>query len=85
VNRHSFLSGGRLDFGVGKGYRHNEFAGFCLPIDEADARFNESLDVNPVQKIAPMTRKSAGCGLWQRPDPDGSGARARCSASAVAN
>jgi len=39
------LSGGRLDFGVGKGYRHNEFAGFCVPIDEADARFNESLDV----------------------------------------
>src|SRR6202165_336796 len=39
------LSGGRLDFGVGKGYRHNEFSGFCVPIEEADARFNESLDV----------------------------------------
>ena len=39
------LSGGRLDFGVGKGYRHNEFAGFCVPIDEADARFSETLDV----------------------------------------
>src|SRR5438034_4783640 len=39
------LSGGRLDFGVGKGYRHNEFAGFCIPMAEADARFNESLDV----------------------------------------
>jgi alkanesulfonate monooxygenase SsuD/methylene tetrahydromethanopterin reductase-like flavin-dependent oxidoreductase (luciferase family) len=39
------LSGGRLDFGVGKGYRHGEFAGFCLPMEEADARFNESLDV----------------------------------------
>ncbi len=39
------LSGGRLDFGVGKGYRHSEFHGFCLPIEEADARFNESLDV----------------------------------------
>src|ERR1700692_1131504 len=39
------LSGGRLDFGAGKGYRHNEFAGFCVPIEEADARFNESLDV----------------------------------------
>ena len=24
------LSGGRLEFGVGKGYRHNEFAGFCI-------------------------------------------------------
>ncbi len=39
------LSGGRLDFGVGKGYRHNEFAGFGVPMAEADARFNESLDV----------------------------------------
>jgi alkanesulfonate monooxygenase SsuD/methylene tetrahydromethanopterin reductase-like flavin-dependent oxidoreductase (luciferase family) len=39
------LSGGRLDFGVGKGYRHNEFVGFCVPIEEADARFNETLDV----------------------------------------
>jgi len=39
------LSGGRLDFGVGKGYRHNEFLGFCVPIAEADARFNEALDV----------------------------------------
>ena len=39
------LSGGRLDFGVGKGYRYNEFAGFRVPIDEADARFNEALEV----------------------------------------
>src|SRR5947208_16869486 len=39
------LSGGRLEFGVGKGYRNNEFAGFCIPIAEADARFEESLGV----------------------------------------
>src|SRR5690349_7999265 len=39
------LSGGRLDFGIGKGYRHNEFVGFAIPMEEADARFNESLDV----------------------------------------
>jgi alkanesulfonate monooxygenase SsuD/methylene tetrahydromethanopterin reductase-like flavin-dependent oxidoreductase (luciferase family) len=37
------LSGGRLEFGVGKGYRHNEFASFCIPMDEAEARFEESL------------------------------------------
>jgi alkanesulfonate monooxygenase SsuD/methylene tetrahydromethanopterin reductase-like flavin-dependent oxidoreductase (luciferase family) len=30
------LSGGRLDFGIGKGYRYNEFAGFCMPMEEAD-------------------------------------------------
>jgi alkanesulfonate monooxygenase SsuD/methylene tetrahydromethanopterin reductase-like flavin-dependent oxidoreductase (luciferase family) len=39
------LSGGRLDFGVGKGYRHNEFVGFAIPMEEADARFDESLDI----------------------------------------
>jgi alkanesulfonate monooxygenase SsuD/methylene tetrahydromethanopterin reductase-like flavin-dependent oxidoreductase (luciferase family) len=39
------LSGGRLDFGVGKGYRWNEFAGFCIPMEEADERFEEVLDV----------------------------------------
>src|SRR5213596_4080745 len=39
------LSNGRLDFGIGKGYRHNEFAGFCIPMEEADARFEEALDV----------------------------------------
>ncbi len=39
------LSAGRLDFGVGKGYRYNEFAGFCTPMEEADSRFDESLDV----------------------------------------
>lgn len=39
------LSGGRLDFGVGKGYRYNEFKGFCIAMDEAEARFDEALDV----------------------------------------
>ncbi|MBI3708937.1 MAG: LLM class flavin-dependent oxidoreductase, partial [Proteobacteria bacterium] len=39
------LSGGRLDLGIGKGYRHNEFAGFCIPIGEAEERYEESLNV----------------------------------------
>ena len=39
------LSGGRLDFGVGNGYRYNEFAGFCVPMKEANARFDECLGV----------------------------------------
>ena len=39
------LSGGRLDFGVGKGYRYNEFAGFCMPMEEADSRYDECLEV----------------------------------------
>jgi alkanesulfonate monooxygenase SsuD/methylene tetrahydromethanopterin reductase-like flavin-dependent oxidoreductase (luciferase family) len=37
------LSEGRVDFGVGKGYRHNEFASFRIPPEEADERFEESL------------------------------------------
>src|SRR5471030_3135514 len=39
------LSGGRLDFGIGKGYRYNEFAGFAMPMEEADSRFDESMEV----------------------------------------
>jgi alkanesulfonate monooxygenase SsuD/methylene tetrahydromethanopterin reductase-like flavin-dependent oxidoreductase (luciferase family) len=39
------LSGGRLDFGVGKGYRYNEFKGFCVKMDEADGRFEEAFDI----------------------------------------
>jgi alkanesulfonate monooxygenase SsuD/methylene tetrahydromethanopterin reductase-like flavin-dependent oxidoreductase (luciferase family) len=39
------LSGGRLDFGIGKGYRHNEFASFRIPIEEGSARFEESIDI----------------------------------------
>jgi alkanesulfonate monooxygenase SsuD/methylene tetrahydromethanopterin reductase-like flavin-dependent oxidoreductase (luciferase family) len=39
------LSGGRLDFGVGKGYRYNEFVGFNMPLAETDERFEENLAV----------------------------------------
>jgi alkanesulfonate monooxygenase SsuD/methylene tetrahydromethanopterin reductase-like flavin-dependent oxidoreductase (luciferase family) len=39
------LSNGRLDFGVGKGYRHPEFKAFCIPQAEADERFDEGLAV----------------------------------------
>ena len=39
------LSGGRLDFGIGKGYRHSEFTGFCIPSEEAEERFEEGLEV----------------------------------------
>jgi len=39
------LSGGRLDFGIGKGYRHNEFASFRIPMEEAEPRFEEAIDI----------------------------------------
>jgi alkanesulfonate monooxygenase SsuD/methylene tetrahydromethanopterin reductase-like flavin-dependent oxidoreductase (luciferase family) len=32
------LSNGRLDFGVGKGYRSYKFSGFCIPPEEAGER-----------------------------------------------
>jgi len=39
------LSRGRVDFGIGMGYRYKEFAGFAMPMEEAEARFDESLAV----------------------------------------
>ena len=36
------LSGGRVDFGIGKGYRASEFHGFAIPPEEAAARFDEA-------------------------------------------
>ena len=39
------LSNGRLDFGVGKGYRSYEFSGFCIPPEEATERFEEAMEV----------------------------------------
>src|SRR5260370_34829968 len=36
------LSAGRLDFGIGRGYRQNEFRGFCVPIEEANERYREA-------------------------------------------
>ncbi len=39
------LSGGRLDLGVGKGYRYNEFNGFNIDMVEAHDRFHDCLNV----------------------------------------
>ncbi len=39
------VSEGRLDFGIGKGYRYNEFNGFAIDMADADALFEESLDL----------------------------------------
>ena len=37
------VSGGRFDFGVGKGYRDIEFKGFCIPKEEGAERYDETL------------------------------------------
>jgi alkanesulfonate monooxygenase SsuD/methylene tetrahydromethanopterin reductase-like flavin-dependent oxidoreductase (luciferase family) len=39
------VSNGRLDFGVGRGYRPNEFHGFRVDPGEAQARYEEALDL----------------------------------------
>ncbi len=45
VSTLDLLSEGRFDFGIGKGYRYSEFDGFCIPMEEADELFQESLSV----------------------------------------
>jgi alkanesulfonate monooxygenase SsuD/methylene tetrahydromethanopterin reductase-like flavin-dependent oxidoreductase (luciferase family) len=39
------VSGGRFDFGIGKGYRHSEFKGFAMAPEEAEARFEEAIEI----------------------------------------
>ncbi|MCB1546822.1 MAG: LLM class flavin-dependent oxidoreductase [Hyphomicrobiaceae bacterium] len=39
------LSGGRIDFGVGTGYRKYEFDGLRIPVDEKLERFQEALKI----------------------------------------
>jgi alkanesulfonate monooxygenase SsuD/methylene tetrahydromethanopterin reductase-like flavin-dependent oxidoreductase (luciferase family) len=39
------VSDGRLDVGIGNGYRHSEFKGFQIAQDEAEARFEEAIDI----------------------------------------
>ncbi|HTX09529.1 MAG TPA: LLM class flavin-dependent oxidoreductase [Solirubrobacteraceae bacterium] len=39
------VSGGRLDLGIGKGYRHAEFVGFCIAPEEGQRRFEEAVEV----------------------------------------
>jgi alkanesulfonate monooxygenase SsuD/methylene tetrahydromethanopterin reductase-like flavin-dependent oxidoreductase (luciferase family) len=61
------VSGGRLDLGVGKGYRHNEFTGFSIPPEEADARFDEAIEVL-TRSWSSRTRFSHQGRFWQFED-----------------
>jgi alkanesulfonate monooxygenase SsuD/methylene tetrahydromethanopterin reductase-like flavin-dependent oxidoreductase (luciferase family) len=61
------MSGGRLDFGVGKGYRHSEFAGFCTPYEQAQARFEEALQVI-IKAWTSNARFSHNGRFWQYED-----------------
>ena len=61
------ISGGRLDFGIGKGYRHNEFTGFRIPPEEAEPRFEESVEVM-TKAFASRERFSHRGQFWQFDD-----------------
>jgi probable F420-dependent oxidoreductase len=39
------LSGGRIDFGIGRGYQPSEFEGFNVDIAEKSERFDEALEI----------------------------------------
>jgi alkanesulfonate monooxygenase SsuD/methylene tetrahydromethanopterin reductase-like flavin-dependent oxidoreductase (luciferase family) len=39
------VSGGRVDLGIGKGYRHAEFTGFGIAPEESQGRFDEAVEV----------------------------------------
>jgi len=39
------LSNGRLDFGVGRGYRKSEYDSFGIPIEEGQERFDEAVEI----------------------------------------
>ena len=56
------LSGGRLDLGIGKGYRWNEFNGFRVPMAEAQARFDETLEI--MKKAWTSTERFSFKGHW---------------------
>jgi alkanesulfonate monooxygenase SsuD/methylene tetrahydromethanopterin reductase-like flavin-dependent oxidoreductase (luciferase family) len=61
------ISNGRFDFGIGKGYRHNEFAGFGIPMEEAEGRFEESVEVM-TKAFASRERFSHRGRFWQFDD-----------------
>jgi alkanesulfonate monooxygenase SsuD/methylene tetrahydromethanopterin reductase-like flavin-dependent oxidoreductase (luciferase family) len=61
------ISGGRLDFGIGKGYRHSEFKGFRIPPEEAEPRFDEAVGVI-VKAFTSRERFSHQGQFWQFDD-----------------
>src|SRR5260370_14339477 len=60
------LSNARLDFGVGKGYRPYEFSGFCVPQEEATARFDEALAV--IRRAWTSKGRLSHDGTWRHSD-----------------
>jgi alkanesulfonate monooxygenase SsuD/methylene tetrahydromethanopterin reductase-like flavin-dependent oxidoreductase (luciferase family) len=61
------ISQGRLDFGIGKGYRHSEFKGFGIPPEQAEGRFEEAIEVI-LRAWTSRTRFSHRGRYWQFED-----------------
>lgn len=61
------VSGGRFDFGVGKGYRHSEFMGFQIAAEEAEARFEEAIEIL-ARAFTSRRRFSHHGGFWHVED-----------------
>jgi len=61
------VSKGRLDFGVGRGYRPNEFHGFCIAPEEAQARYEEGFEVL-IRSWTSAERFSHSGKFWQYRD-----------------
>src|SRR6202020_456984 len=61
------VSGGRFDFGIGKGYRHSEFKGFQIAPEEAEARFDEAVEIM-TRAFTERTRFSHRGRFWQFED-----------------
>ena len=61
------LSGGRVDLGIGRGYRKAEFEQFCMPIGEAQERFDECLEFM-LKAWTTEGRFSHQGGRWQYKD-----------------
>ena len=76
------LSNGRLDLGIGKGYRWGEFHGFCMPMDEAGERYDEArrISAQGVDGQGPLLASRQALALRGRRHRAGAGAKA---ASAV--
>jgi alkanesulfonate monooxygenase SsuD/methylene tetrahydromethanopterin reductase-like flavin-dependent oxidoreductase (luciferase family) len=68
-------SNGRLELGVGQGYRIDEFAGFCMPRRERSARMAEGIEL--VDRLW-----DAGAGDLRRPVQSGQGGHAQPEAGA---
>ena len=69
------LSGGRLDLGVGRGYRPNEFHGFDIdPGDVANERYTECLEVllaswTATERFSHQGRHFTFCDIIVEPSP----------------